>query len=366
MSGFEPLLLEAGAAEVGTSALAAEVLPGMFAADASFVPAMGALGELSPLLGMGAGAGLGGIGGLFGTAAEGALANVMVPTLGQNLATFAPEAFAQTQNAVLNAGIGSNQGIGAVVNAQGVPVASEMNLASEAFNPVLGGNQGIGAAVTPQVEAAQSAMLQGTPEAIPMNTVAAEYPSGIMAPQSGSGLDALKNMMSKAGNWWDSKSDKEKMLYGGAGLLGANALFGKKQGVPAAEKYSGPLSRFHYNPSAYTPYVAQPPANPYRAQYTSYAGGGLADLGGYSDGGRMLKGPGDGMSDDIPATIANKQPARLANEEFVVPADVVSHLGNGSSEAGAKQLYKMMDRVRQARTGTKKQGKQINPEKYLA
>jgi hypothetical protein len=80
----------------------------------------------------------------------------------------------------------------------------------------------------------------------------------------------------------------------------------------------------------------------------------------------MLKGPGDGMSDDIPATIAGKQPARLANEEFVIPADVVSHLGNGSSEAGAKQLYKMMDRIRKARTGTKKQGKQINPDKYLA
>jgi hypothetical protein len=102
---------------------------------------------------------------------------------------------------------------------------------------------------------------------------------------------------------------------------------------------------------------------PYKPQYAS---GGLADLGGYSDGGRMLKGPGDGMSDNIPATIAGRQPARLANEEFVIPADVVSHLGNGSSEAGAKQLYKMMDRIRKARTGTKKQGKQINPEKYLA
>jgi hypothetical protein len=79
----------------------------------------------------------------------------------------------------------------------------------------------------------------------------------------------------------------------------------------------------------------------------------------------MLKGPGDGMSDDIPATIAGKQPAALANEEFVVPADVVSHLGNGSSEAGAKQLYKMMDRVRQARTGKKAQGKQINPSKIM-
>ena len=60
-----------------------------------------------------------------------------------------------------------------------------------------------------------------------------------------------------------------------------------------------------------------------------------------------------------------QQPARLADSEFVIPADVVSHLGNGSSKAGAKQLYAMMDRVRQARTGTKKQGKQINPRKYL-
>jgi hypothetical protein len=94
------------------------------------------------------------------------------------------------------------------------------------------------------------------------------------------------------------------------------------------------------------------------------AGGGY--LGGYSDGGRMLKGPGDGMSDNIPATIAGKQPARLADGEFVVPADVVSHLGNGSTDAGAKQLYAMMNRVRKARTGNPKQGKQIKPAKYMA
>jgi hypothetical protein len=96
------------------------------------------------------------------------------------------------------------------------------------------------------------------------------------------------------------------------------------------------------------------------------AGGNTSyNLGGYSDGGRLLKGPGDGMSDEIPATIAHKQPARLAEGEFVVPADVVSHLGNGSTDAGAKHLYKMMDNVRQARTGNKKQGKQIKAEKYL-
>jgi hypothetical protein len=71
------------------------------------------------------------------------------------------------------------------------------------------------------------------------------------------------------------------------------------------------------------------------------------------------------MSDDIPATINGKQPARLADGEFVIPADVVSHLGNGSSKAGAKQLYSMMDKVRSARTGNKKQGKQITPAKYM-
>jgi len=95
------------------------------------------------------------------------------------------------------------------------------------------------------------------------------------------------------------------------------------------------------------------------------AHGGISSLGGYSDGGRMLKGPGDGMSDSIPGVIANKQPARLADGEFVVPADVVSHLGNGSTDAGAKQLYSMMDKVRKARTGKKAQGKQINPNRYM-
>jgi hypothetical protein len=99
------------------------------------------------------------------------------------------------------------------------------------------------------------------------------------------------------------------------------------------------------------------------------ASGGImqSSLGGYAAGGnpRLLKGPGDGMSDNIPATINRRQPARLADGEFVIPADVVSHLGNGSTEAGAKQLHAMMDKVRKARTGNPKQGKQIKPQKYM-
>ena len=80
-----------------------------------------------------------------------------------------------------------------------------------------------------------------------------------------------------------------------------------------------------------------------------FASGGISHLGDYSDGGRLLKGPGDGVSDSIPATIADKRPARLADGEFVVPARIVSELGNGSTEAGARKLYAMMDRVQNAR-----------------
>jgi len=97
--------------------------------------------------------------------------------------------------------------------------------------------------------------------------------------------------------------------------------------------------------------------------FTAAQGGivGL-DAGGYLEtGGRV----GDGMSDGIPALIDGSQPAALSDGEFVIPADVVSHLGNGSSDAGAQQLYAMMDRIRQARTGNKEQGKEINAKKHM-
>jgi len=102
----------------------------------------------------------------------------------------------------------------------------------------------------------------------------------------------------------------------------------------------------------------------------SYAmGGGLGSLGSYSDGGRLLKGPGDGVSDSIPATIGRKQqPARLADGEFVIPARIVSELGNGSTDAGAKKLYAMMDRVQRARgktTGKNKVAANSRSNKYL-
>jgi len=101
------------------------------------------------------------------------------------------------------------------------------------------------------------------------------------------------------------------------------------------------------------------------AQEQGMARGGIASL---AKGGlppRYLRGGGDGMSDSIPARIAGKQEARLADGEFVVPADVVSHLGNGSSNAGAKKLYAMMDRARKARTGKTSQAPEVNTRRLM-
>ena len=96
-----------------------------------------------------------------------------------------------------------------------------------------------------------------------------------------------------------------------------------------------------------------------------YAAGGIANLGGYSDGGQLLRGPGDGVSDDIPATIGNRQPARLADGEFVVPARIVSELGNGSTDAGARKLYAMMDRIKATRAKAKNIAANTKADKHL-
>jgi hypothetical protein len=272
--------------------------------------------------------------------------------------------------------------------------------------------------IVPEVSSAYtgSAAQTAFPSGSSAYTSAAAPPAAAKPGFLDTALDYVKN----------NKMNTLSMGMNAMNLLGKGKKGGS--GKDEDEEYDGPLSKFKYDPSRYVPGTVTPPT-PYKPVYKDYrmaggggvvelmsdqnaigantgypmadinkgayatpyqqpisrnvltgasdtgvnpvtgemqfAGGGIADLGGYSDGGRMLKGPGDGMSDNIPATIAGKQPARLANEEFVIPADVVSHLGNGSSEAGAKQLYKMMDRVRQARTGKKAQGKQIKAAKLM-
>ena len=206
------------------------------------------------------------------------------------------------------------------------------------FNP-LPGTSGLGAPGT--------SMLGSNP--------AVQYSIDSM-PATVPGAAAPQGMFGRAGQFFSELTPKQQLLAGGAGIAGLGMIGDQlRGGVPKKKPYSGALSQYRFDPSAYRPY--------------SYAAGGqtggIASLGSYSDGGRMLKGPGDGMSDSIPASIGRKQPARLADGEFVVPADVVSHLGNGSTDAGAKQLYSMMNKVRHARTGNSKQGREIQPRKYL-
>lgn len=172
---------------------------------------------------------------------------------------------------------------------------------------------------------------------------------------------------------------KNKMQTAGAALAGAT---GAQRDIDDPDEYKGPLSRFRFNPDSYRPaifaeggitalaaggydrMVGEMPMYP-----SNMAAGGLSSLGGYSDGGRLLKGPGDGVSDSIPATIGqNRRPARLADGEFVVPARIVSELGNGSTDAGARKLYAMMDRVQKARgktTGKRRVAANTRADKYL-
>ena len=161
------------------------------------------------------------------------------------------------------------------------------------------------------------------------------------------------------------------MIAAGASLLGGDALGGGGDGGGGANTPVNMALR------AERERLPQPEYKPYSGeavmgwQYftpVKYAAeGGIMDLakGGRALPPRYLRGETDGMADKIPSSIDGRQPAKLSHGEFVIPADVVSHLGNGNSDAGAKVLYKMMDRVRQARTGNKKQGKQIKPEKFM-
>lgn len=146
--------------------------------------------------------------------------------------------------------------------------------------------------------------------------------------------------------------------YSGNGLgSGFTGLLSQIQ--PQGAFGSAPMDEYVYDPETQQ-YVKRTPD-------MQMAAGGIAALPEYAAGGKLLRGPGDGMSDDIPAVIKGETPQRaaLADGEFVIPADVVSHLGNGSTDAGAKRLYTMMDRVRKARTGNPKQGKQINAERLM-
>ena len=281
------------------------------------------------------GALMGGVTGGIGSAASAALPSLF----GSTAATAAVPAAAETAAAIAPSAINS---------AAASPLSS---LASGPGNWL--GAYGDLAGAQSMAPIAQSMAPVAQQAANPFSVLGQEAPgfkTGLLSIPPSSSSKGLMDI-------WSGLSPEKKMLYGGVGGLGLLSMMQRKN-VPGQTPYNGPLSKINYDPSQYTPQFA-------KGGIAEFAKGGIADLGSYSDGGRLLKGPGDGMSDNIPATIAQKQPARLADGEFVVPADVVSHLGNGSTDAGAKQLYAMMDRIRSARTGRKKQGRKINPKKLL-
>lgn len=156
---------------------------------------------------------------------------------------------------------------------------------------------------------------------------------------------------------------------GGFGQAQSGLYGGAPIGKPSYEQYLAGRGPFQQDVQLTREQYENPQQSAFAPAAMMAAGGTVPgyNLGGYASGGnpRLLRGPGDGMSDNIPATINDRQPARLADGEFVVPADVVSHLGNGSTEAGAKKLHDMMTEVRKARTGNPKQGKEINPNKFI-
>ena len=136
--------------------------------------------------------------------------------------------------------------------------------------------------------------------------------------------------------------------------VGANQMY--PQAGLQTSMYSNPETQRPMSANVLSP-ESDVAVDPYTGEQKFAMGGGVSSLGSYSDGGHLLKGPGDGVSDSIPAQIGGHQPARLADGEFVVPARIVSELGNGSTEAGARKLYAMMDRVQKARGKTIGKGK---------
>jgi len=170
------------------------------------------------------------------------------------------------------------------------------------------------------------------------------------SPQRMAGIGALSSSMVQPNYQTPARPAARRPGSGGV------TYFSPMQYIKAGEAPAAP-------PVAAPPESVAAPTNP--TIIPQYAQGGITNLGGYSDGGQLLRGPGDGVSDDIPATIGNKQPARLADGEFVIPARIVSELGNGSTDAGARKLYAMMDRIKKTRAKAKNIAANTKTDKHL-
>lgn len=310
---------------------------------------------------------LGAIGGplLQGALTGTALGALTATQLGAGIAGLSSLAMGNDVGTAALDAFGGYGGAGAVGNLAKTGAAAAGNVALEGVSKAPGLTDKILGASAPQASLVPSSL----------NTAAASLPAPMGTFQAaGAGL---KDLFTEGGAQRFADITGKSALSS-VGVPAAGAALGLAGAMSPQPQGAGQMS-FGFGP--FTPISELRRQN---QESMGYAEGGIAALnpmsgmfdartnlpeyrepmGAYKKGG-YLDGPGDGMSDDIPATIEGKQPARLADGEFVVPADVVSHLGNGSTKAGAKRLYAMMDKVRKARTGTEKQGKQIKAERYL-
>jgi hypothetical protein len=326
-------------------------------------------------------------------AGQGALTTARTGDIGKGLTT-----------GLLAGGLGSlTSGLTSAAPGAGNAAASAAGSgATDAATNAASGASGDLSSVAPGVSPAVQAAASGTPAAaVDPSAYSTTLPSGaVSGPPAPGMMDSIQSRLGNAGTNFSNNisnfdpssfynSNKGALLATGVGGLG----YASQLQQDALKQQSDALNASNaaansQNQRLFQQYLAKSKQmNPgYNAidPYTAATGGLTGDsgmyhmaLGGLSgDNGRweleekqgiegLLQGEGDGMTDSLPATIEGHTPARLSESEFVLPADIVSHLGNGSSSAGAKVLYTMMDKIRTARHGHPNQGKEIEPDKFL-
>ena len=299
---------------------------------------------------------------------------------GQGLTSYIPPQFNSNGTVVDGTGgtltssgfIPDNAGINSKTGMPNTPTVALGNPNSYINNPNLSGNSAVvspNSVVTPTIDVKTPGSNITTPPTVtttdPKTGTVTTAPAGTnpnapnpgttTAPNTGGGLGAT-GLIALLAALLSATKGGSSASNSGAYTGGIPTLTATRTQTNAKPPAAGANNVNYFNPVTYAADGGM-----------MYAGGGgIGSLGTYSDGGRMLKGPGDGVSDSIPATIGGHQKAALADGEFVIPARIVSEIGNGSSDAGARKLYAMMEKIQQARKKTTKNvAADTKAEKYL-
>jgi len=358
-----PMIIGGGLA-VATGGTSLALTPGMIGLGVGGFEAL-RTGDVKKglMAGLGAYGGAGLAGGLMaaGTGAIGqeATSQAVQNATAQNLQGEAYNQAIQDQVSNQMAGASTLDKLGAGVMNPGMTV--------NALGGGLGAAMKAGPAIAPFLEEEPTSAPQVTTDSTPAPPLTYEYGMVNPAPAAdvpkygdlGQDFSREQNYFQNAG-YRPSTVQERGFAVGGPieDMSNANSV-GANTGYPMADISKGAYATPYQQPISRNMMtgVTDTGVNPITGEMTNFAKGGISHLGDYSDGGRLLRGPGDGVSDSIPAVIGKKQPARLADGEFVVPARIVSELGNGSTEAGARKLYAMMDRIQKARGKTVGKGK---------